>query len=30
MADRVISLADGLIVQTKTNTTKLPPSELRW
>jgi|SRR5688572_15217014 len=30
MADRVISLADGHIVQTKTNTTKLPPSELRW
>ena len=30
MADRVISLADGLIVQTKTNTSKLPPSELRW
>jgi putative ABC transport system ATP-binding protein len=30
MADRVISLADGLIVQTKTNTRKLAPSALQW
>ena len=30
MADRVISVADGRIVATRTNETKLPPSELRW
>ena len=30
MADRVVSLADGHIVQTKTNTRKLAPSALQW
>ena len=30
MADRVFSLADGLIVQQKRNATKLAASELRW
>lgn len=30
MADRVISLADGLITHIHTNTTRLTPQELRW
>jgi putative ABC transport system ATP-binding protein len=30
MADRVLHLADGLIVDIEQNPHKLPPQELRW
>jgi hypothetical protein len=30
MADRVVSVADGRIVQTRDNPRKLKPAELRW